>query len=168
MNQHIIVLLDVSYSMQFVSDKIVIGLNNFIKSLLSRNDRDSLFFSLVLFSNKTYFIYKKTPIKTIQTIKLPQCSGYTCLYDNMAKVFLKWRSDMDSIHNLYIVTDGDDTGSDIYSKEIISSICDEMIEKYHWKITHCNIDESKLDSANIQKVIYDVNDIDSLLQNLIL
>jgi uncharacterized protein YegL len=162
---HIIILVDTSYSMFNYINNVVISLNNFIKKL--KEKEDSILITVGYFSNKISYITRYKNIKFVGNI-LPQefiVYGSTALYDSICDVINNFSVINECYHTLFIISDGDDNVSTKYNREQANKMCEE-VSKNNWKILHCNTDGSQL---NVQSIIFDIknpDDIESLFERL--
>lgn len=168
MIQHVIVLLDISYSMLSHAHSLVDGLNKFVNSLRSLPDSNNILFTLILFSHEFIYMCKGIFVNEVPTFTIEDLPtfGQTHLYDAIAKVLNEWISEKRANHNLFIITDGMDNGSKLLGEEEAKKACETAIDEYGWKITHCDVNLYSLVSSKVQKVVYDVNNIENLLENL--
>jgi uncharacterized protein YegL len=167
-NQHVIVLLDISYSMYHRKQKMLDGLNSFVQNLQRRADSSNIFFTLLMFSEHTYYICKATPVNDIckYDFSVFPPFGNTHLYDAMGQVFRDWISYNNISHNLFIITDGLDNGSRQINKQTASQMCDDAVKKYKWKIRDCHVHISNLESEMVESVHYAIDELDNLFSSL--
>lgn len=168
--EHIIILIDISYSMYSKAEYIISGLNNFIESLRHRDDSNKILITVIVFCQKITYLCCGVPVKNVEIFNVKQLPtfGTTFLYDAIGIVINDWINEYRLHHNLYIITDGDDTGSNKVTKEEANKLCEQAVQDYDWNITYCGIDTGKLISNSIKRVIYDVNNVENLLSNLVL
>ena len=168
MKQHIIVLMDNSYSMLTRARSIVDGVNKFVNNLRHHQDSDNLLFSLILFSHEFTYMCKGLFVQEVPifTIKDLPSFGRTHLYDAIAKVLNEWIAEKRANHNLFIISDGIDNGSKLLGKEEANQACETAIELHGWKITYCDIELDSLCSDKIQKIVYSADNLENLLENL--
>lgn len=167
--QHVIILIDISSSMFPRARQLVSGLNNFVNSLKQRVDSQNIYLSLILFNTKLINVHNLVPVCDICTFGSSDVLpfGATFLYDAIGQVLNTWVPRTDMTHNLFIISDGEDTGSMFFSREQASQMCTDA-SQYGWNITHCDVDVSKLDSNTIRKVVYNADNIDLLFGSLAL
>jgi uncharacterized protein YegL len=164
MKQHIIVLVDISYSMQNNAQKIISGLNKFLESLKLRpNHRDILFSVLLFCDTRTYlcrgvFVDQQQPFTMKQ---LPQF-GLTHLYDAIGALIRDHINEKRVKHSLFVITDGEDNGSKQMNKEQARMYCEEAVMQ-GWCITHCGVDVSKL---GVNEIRYEIDDLEELIGGL--
>lgn len=168
MKQHVIVLMDISYSMLTRSRCMVDGVNKFVESLREHHDTDNILFTLILFSQEFIYMCKGLPVREVPNFKIEDLPtfGQTHLYDAIAKVLNEWLPEKRANHYLFIITDGMDNGSKLLGEEEAKKACEEAIENHQWKITHCDVDLYSLASSKVQKIVYDVNNLENMLSNL--
>lgn len=166
--EHIIVLIDISYSMLSKAEGIIAGLNNFMESLKQREDSHNLLITVVVFCQRVTYLCRGVPVSNVDVfdVKTLPIFGTTFLYDAIGTVLSDWINEHRVHHNLYIITDGDDTGSNNVTKEQANEQCEQAVLDYGWKITYCGVDTGKLVSTSVKQVIYEVNNIEGLLSNL--
>jgi uncharacterized protein YegL len=164
MKQHIIVLMDISYSMKNNAQKMVKGLNNFLESLKHRPDHQDILFSVLLFCDKRTYLCRGVSVDQQQpfTVKqLPQF-GLTHLYDAIGALLTEWINEKRAKHFLFVITDGEDNGSKQMNKEQARIYCEEAV-KQGWSITHCGVDVSKL---GVKEIRYEMDDLEELIGGL--
>ena len=168
MKQHVVVLLDISYSMLTQTRSIVDGVNKFVKSLTQRQDSYNILFTLILFSHEFTYMCKGIFVNEVPTFTIEDLPtfGQTHLYDAIAKVLNDWILEKRANHHLFIITDGMDNGSKLLGEEEAKKACEIAIDDHGWKITHCDVNLYSLTSSKVQKVIYNVNNLENLLENL--
>ncbi len=160
---HIIILIDVSYSMQSHIGDFVQALNTFVYKLKETTCR----LTIGQFSVNLSFLAEYKDIKNIQEFNVGNFNiyGTTALYD---AIYLTINSISKSInsaeHNtkLFIITDGDDNASFRYTKEDVDKII-SISQGNNWEITHCHTD---MNLFNVPTITYDVNDISNIFNNL--
>lgn len=163
--QHVILLIDNSYSMCIRQEQMINGLNKFVENLKKKNN---ILFTLIFFCHTRTYICKGVPIKDVKTFDkthLPRY-GYTHLYDSIASILTEWIPEKEMYHNLFIITDGEDNGSFTINKQGAIDFCNIAVEQYGWVITHCDTDFSKLVSENIDNLQYNVGDLEEMFGNL--
>jgi uncharacterized protein YegL len=164
-HNHIIILIDCSYSMDSHLDNVVFGLNNFLKKLKEKYAySENIYLTVVCFSTNIKYILEYKNINIINNFSRFdfQTWGSTALYDSICDVILKFK-DFNSKTNLFIITDGDDNVSKIYSKQQTDDICNMAINSGLWNITHCHTDMNIL---NIPTIKYDIDDISNVFDML--
>jgi len=168
MKQHVIVLMDISYSMQPHAKNMIDGLNKFVDTLRARSDHTNILFSAMLFSDKRSYLCREVPVDDLSPFtvyNIPEF-GLTHLYDAIGELFDEWTNETREQHHLFIITDGDDNGSKKVTKQQATQMCDKMVLERNWTVTHCDVDINKLGSFNVQKVVYDIDNLEELLGNL--
>jgi uncharacterized protein YegL len=153
--------------MQSHAGKMVTGLNKFIQTLKTYTNHANIFCSIVIFCHTYYYLYYGYPIDEIKAFSMNILSqtGTTHLYDAIGAVIHDWINEKNVKHNLFIITDGEDNGSKNITKEQAIQLCN-MAAESNWNITHCDVDISKLDSSAIKKVVYNIDNLEELLENL--
>lgn len=163
---HIIILLDVSYSMHAHINNFVNALNNFVKKL--RNTNESYMLTLGEFNTNLNFITEYQNVDNIKDFSVHdfKIHGTTALYDAICNTF-KFISKNNNIKakktKMFIITDGDDNASFLNNKEDADRVTNEAIKFGGWEITHCHTDSNLL---NIPTITYDVNNIMDIFENL--
>lgn len=138
------------------------GLNKFVENLRSN---DKILFTIMVFCETQSYLCKGVPIKDVKTFTKSQLPPYglTYLHDAIGALLTEWIPEKRANHKLFIVTDGEDTGSKFVNKKEAISMCNTAVEQHDWVITHCDIDVGKLSCKNINSVRYDVDDLEGLL-----
>ena len=92
--------------------------------------------------------------------------GVTNLYDSIGSVLTEWfgREGSCKENYLYIVSDGDDTNSEKYTKEKIKEMCNQMISTGIWKIIQCDTSIDRMEG--LEGIQYKLDDIDDLLDRI--
>jgi uncharacterized protein YegL len=163
---HVIILLDVSYSMSAHINDFVYALNNFIKKL--RNVNDSYMLTIGEFNTQLNFITEYQNVESIKEFSSSdfKINGTTALYDAICNT-IKFISRNTNIKakktKMFIITDGDDNASFVHNKEDTDRLTNDAINFGGWEITHCHTDSNLL---NIPTVTYDVNNIMDIFENL--
>ena len=166
MKQHVIVLIDISYSMKKNSSAIIKGLNLFVERLREGRHNNEIYLSVVLFCDNIHYLCKAVAIKEVNlfsTSQLPKF-GFTYLYDAIGYIIKEWIHEKMVEHNFFIITDGDDTGSISVSETESIELCDNAINN-GWRITYCGVDSANL-AAGVSKIQGDINDLENLLSGL--
>jgi uncharacterized protein YegL len=153
--------------MESHTGKMINGLNKFIETLKTHPNHANISFSLVVFCHIHYYIYCGYPITTVERLfnNVLSKTGTTHLYDAIGAVIQDWITEKNVEHNLFIITDGEDNGSKNVTKEQAIQLCNMAVGN-NWNITHCDVDISKLDSSAIKQVVYNINNLEVLLENL--
>jgi uncharacterized protein YegL len=160
---HIIILIDVSYSMQSHIGDFIRALNAFIYKLKETGCK----ITIGQFSVNLSFLEEYKDIKNIPEFNVHQFNifGTTALYD---AIYLTINSVSKSINSgehitkLFIISDGDDNASFRYTKEDVDKII-SISTNNNWQITHCHTD---MNLFNVPTITYDVNDISNIFSNL--
>jgi len=166
MKQHVIVLIDISYSMKKNASAIIKGLNLFVQRLREGKHADEVYISVVLFSDNIHYLCKAVQIKEVHLFSKSQLPkfGFTFLYDAIGYIINEWIHEKTVDHNFFIITDGDDTGSILVSASESRELCNNAI-KNGWRITHCGVDAGNL-GAGVSKIPGGIDDLESLLSGL--
>lgn len=163
MNNHIIILLDTSYSMIDYSKKIIVGLNKFIQKIKDKDENTII--SIMIFSDKRKYLCKGILVKELLkpfTIIDLGTFGMTHLYDAVGEIIEEWINEKRVKHNLFIITDGHDNGSKYVNEEKATQYCNLAVNQ-GWDITHCGVDISKL---GVKEIKYNIDEVDDLFVNL--
>jgi len=155
---HIIILIDVSYSMSEHIADFVNALNNFVGKLKNENRYYKI--TIGQFSAYLKYINVFTELDMISSFNVNQFNiyGMTALYDAIYETIMNVTNNLvmkDMNTQMYIISDGDDNASK-YKKEDADKIMNNVINQYNWKIIHCHTD---LSIFNIPTIQYDINDI---------
>lgn len=167
MPQHFLILLDISYSMSSHIQSMLNGINTFISNLKKYPD---VYVTILLFCDRTKYLCDRTHILQINEFTREDIPffGTTYLYDSVRKILEEHINEQGIDHHLYIITDGDDNGSRNTTRGQAIELCDTAVEHYGWNITHCDIDISKLAYGNVKSVVYNPDEIEQLLGNLVI
>lgn len=76
MKQHVIVLIDISYSMKKNSNSIIKGLNLFLERLQKMTNSNDIYLSVVLFSHKINYLCKAVQVKEVQLFSMKQLPAF--------------------------------------------------------------------------------------------
>jgi uncharacterized protein YegL len=160
---HIIILIDVSGSMQQHIRDFVKALNSFVIKLKQTNCR----FTLGQFNTNLSFLSEYKDIRFVEEFNPAQFNiyGTTSLYDAICLTINSISKSIDSEkHNtqLFIISDGDDNASFRYTKEDTDKIISNATNN-KWSIIHCHTD---MNLFNVPTITYDVNDISNIFSNL--
>lgn len=166
MKQHVIVLIDISFSMKNNACAIIKGLNLFVKRLQKGNQANDIYLSVVLFCDNIHYLCKAVPIKEVNIFSISQLPkfGFTFLYDAIGYVIKEWIHEKMVEHIFFIITDGVDTGSISVSASESRELCDNAVEN-GWRITHCGVDAGNL-GTGVSEIPSDLDDLESLLSGL--
>lgn len=164
---HIIILVDVSYSMLSHISEFVKALNNFVGKLKNENRYYKI--TVGQFNTHLNYINVFTDLNSIRVFKVNQFNiyGTTALYDAVYNTITNVstnREMKDMNTQMYIISDGDDNASK-YKKEDVDNIMNNVMMQYNWKIIHCHTD---LNLFNIPTINYDINDICDIFNKIIL
>lgn len=161
---HIIILIDVSYSMGMHIHNFVYSLNNFLKQLKHKNSET--YITLAQFNTSLSFICEYKNINLINSFQPSEFNihGTTALYDAIYNTIKKISSNTHFTNTkFFIISDGDDNASFKHDKEDTDKILNEAINIGKWEIIHCHTDISLL---KVSSVIYDINNISDIFSNL--
>lgn len=163
---HIIILLDVSYSMSSHIFHFVSALNNFIKKL--KNSGENYKLTVGEFNTHLNFITQYQDIEAVKEFNTSdfKINGTTALFDaicNTIKYIGRNSNLKPEKTKLFIISDGDDNASFVHNKDDTDRLTNEAIQYAGWEITHCHTDANLL---NIPTVTYDVNNIMDIFENL--
>ena len=164
---HIIVLVDVSFSMLKHIYNFTIALNNFLNKL--KKDRRYYRITIGQFNTNLSFITVFKELDTIGEYNIGQfnINGTTSLYDAIYDT-IKYVSNntlmKDLSKQIFIISDGDDNASFKCTKTDADKIMNHVINQYNWQIIHCHTDLNVFN--NIQTVNYDINDICNIFVKL--
>ena len=158
-----IIMIDNSYSMGSYMYKVVNGLNTFLYRL--RQSEEKTFLTVITFNATLKYIVRYADVKLINPFELNQFTVYgtTALYDSICEVISTNSLLLSSPINLFIISDGDDNISTVYTKERTNEICKQAINSGYWNIIHCNLEEIILD---IPTIAYQEEDISNIFDNL--
>jgi uncharacterized protein YegL len=158
MKEHIIILIDTSYSMNRYILNVVKSLNNFIDKL--KYTSNDVYISVASFNNNLTCIVDTININLVKEFNEKQFFiwGSTALYDSICETIKSFEYNNDFHHNLFIISDGDDTVSQKYNKDSANKLCDEAIST-GWNITHCSTEASEL---KVNSFIFDINNEDDI------
>ena len=161
--KHVIVLIDISYSMKKNSESIIKGLNKFVEKFKRSVE---VYLSVMLFCDSRHYLCRAVPINTVEPFSTKQLPpfGTTFLYDAIGAILTEWGNEKGAEHHFFIITDGCDTGSVIFTKNGVANLCDDAI-KSGWLITHCGVDSSNL-GTGVLEIIGEIDDLEGLLGSL--
>lgn len=174
-NKHIILMIDNSYSMIDFMNNILIALNKYIYTLKSiynnNNTQTTIFITVVFFTNTLHYVCKCLHLKDVGIFDNNHIgnSGTTSLYDNICEILSIFKYQSLDENNLFIISDGADTSSRLYTKTHMNDAINELIKGYNWNIINCNTDLNNInimESEHTKNIKYDLNEIDSLFTNL--
>ena len=157
---HILILVDVSYSMLNHIHNFSIALNNFLNKL--KKDRQYYRITIGQFNTNLSFITVFAELDMLGEYNIGHfnINGTTSLYDAVYDT-IKYVSNnnimKDMKTEMYIISDGEDNASFKCTKTDADKIMNDVINKYNWRIIHCHTDLSVFN--NVQTVNYDINDI---------
>jgi len=136
-NQEIICILDKSGSMSRLANKTITGLNDF----LERQKKTDLFwhFSLIQFNQEITYTVVRQPIAQVEPLGFPdyQPDGFTALLDAIGTALNLFNPKKVGINQVFypdrvlvfIVTDGLENASKIYSKSQIKELITNLTNK---------------------------------------
>jgi uncharacterized protein YegL len=164
---HMIILVDVSYSMLNHISNFVIALNNYLNKL--KKDRRYYRITIGQFNTNLSFITVFKELDTLGEYNIGQfnINGTTSLYDGIYDTikYVSNNSIMKDMHTqMFIISDGEDNASFKCTKTDADKIMNHVINQYNWQIIHCHTDLSIFDT--IQTVNYDINDICNIFVKL--
>lgn len=164
---HIIILVDVSYSMLSHISDFVKALNNFVDKLKNENRYYKI--TVGQFNTHLDYINVFTDLNSIRVFQVNQFNiyGTTALYDAIYNTItnVSTNHQMKNMNTqMYIISDGDDNASK-YKKEDADNIMNNVMKQYNWKIIHCHTD---LNLFSIPTINYDINDICDIFNKIIL
>ena len=157
---HVIFLIDCSYSMNPYLNNIINNLNNFIKK---NKHVSNLFLSVVSFSKDTNFIIKLQNINDIQEFNINnfEMSGLTSLYDSICDILVTFQIyNENSNQHLLIISDGEDNSSWRFNKESMNKLCEDS-KNCNWTITNYNT--NFIEDLIIPTIIFNINKEDDIL-----
>ena len=164
---HIVILVDVSYSMSNHIFNFVIALNNFLNKL--KKDRQYYRITIGQFNTNLSFITVFTELDILGEYNIGNfnINGTTSLYDAICDT-IKYVSNntlmKDMKTQMFIISDGEDNASFKCTKTDADKIMNDIINKYNWQIIHCHTDLNIFN--NIKTVNYDINDICNIFVKL--
>lgn len=168
-NTHIIILIDVSYSMSLHIHNFLYSLNKFLNELKNKtsNKTNNTYITLAQFSTGLSFITEFENIEKREEFLIDEfhISGMTALYDAICTTVKKISSENNQASNtkLFIISDGEDNSSHMYTKEDTDKLLDEAIKFGNWDVIHCHTDISLL---KVPSFTYDINNISDIFLNL--
>ncbi len=162
---HIIILIDVSYSMTSHILNFTNALNKFLQELKQKNINCRL--SVGQFSTELQFITEFKNIYEIVSFSTShfRIQGTTALYDAIGNTIRMVSNEVRGVDKtkLFVISDGDDNASFRYNKDDVDRMMNDMIQNRNWEIQHCHTDMSLF---TVPTVTYDINDISSIFDNL--
>jgi len=165
--KHFIILVDTSYSMVSHMDKVVSGLNRFVSNLKTQSNMQVIYISVAYFNDQYSYVCKQQNIHEIPIFLAENFNkfGATSLYDAIGGVVEELLTDTSECqHNMFVISDGNDTTSNLHTSHSVETLCQQAIMTGKWTITHCSTDLSNL--STVKKVKYDVDELDDLLSSL--
>lgn len=168
--QHIIILLDSSYSMYKYQEKVLYRFNECLRILKTSKDVDNIFLTIILFHTEILYLCSSKNVKNINYFTSSDLiyHGKTYLYDAIGIVFNDWLYDNNVKHKLYIITDGEnvDNGSMFMNKEDITNMYNIAVNEYGWEIVFCNINISNTNILKKYQTRDSIDDINELFTNI--
>jgi len=145
-------------------DKLIFSVNSFVTTLINRPET---YISIVCFSKNMKYICKGLEIGQVGILNKSHFTGFssTALYDSVCTILTEWQNSPGK-HKLFIITDGDDNDSRIYTKEQTDVLCKSAISSGNWDIVHCHTEISELSVS--KSVVYEVEDISNIMNNLVI
>lgn len=162
---HYIFLIDTSYSMYTYTSKVRQIISEYIQNI-KENIHEIAFISIVTFNSELTYIVRNMPVEQVYQIPDFNVNSNTCLYDAVSTVISEYVNDTETVYNMYIISDGDDTGSRYYSKESTDTLCKQVIDTGKWHIIHYNTQSPNI--IPVQYVKIDMNNLDVILNGLTL
>lgn len=164
--QHIILLVDNSWSMKQFFPKITEGINNLIYKL--RAERSNVRLSLITFSDRSKNIWMDIHISNLLLIHPStfDAVGGTALYDAVGDILSQFHPQDGTHVTLYIVTDGEDNCSSRYSKENIDNLLEQATGTGHWTVIFCDTEVRDLQLKAVRHVVYRQENIDELFAGM--
>lgn len=132
----IVFVLDKSGSMNVMGTEPVESMNNFIK--VQKENNLKFKFTLVLFSDNVYFIYKNLDSDEIPEMKVDdyRAGGMTALYDAIGKAIVYQEDQKNDKVIFVILTDGQENASQEYrDNKIIKKMISDKENINKWKFT---------------------------------
>jgi hypothetical protein len=162
-DEHYIIAIDCSYSMDKHLSNLVYGLNNFIDKL-KLTMKPNIYLTVCTFNISLKYIIEYKNIYFVNKFSNNEFYGIssTALYDSICSIILKFKDNKDKT-KLFILTDGDDNASLRYSKKETNDFCNLVIQNGYWNIVHCHTDLSIL---NIPTITYNIDDISNIFDSL--
>ena len=134
MTKSIVVLLDSSSSMCSLGDEPLDALNEIIRDQKKMKIKGSLF-SYWTFSEKVQLIVNDIPLENIEEIKKYDRGGATALNDAIGMAIQqKTNSEDNKDITLFIITDGHENSSQMFSQKDIKELTEDVQKNYNWKI----------------------------------
>ena len=161
-----IIFLDASYSMRKNMYKVAKGINSFIYKI--NKDNTQSYFTFFIFHDELINIsfLQDTSVFGLFNESSIRQYGCTALYDSLGKFFNEYGEIFDNFTNyMYIISDGEDNKSFRYNVGEIDNLL-ELYSSKGWNIVHCDIDQSEFSMKFIDTMVYDVDNIDMLFDNL--
>lgn len=161
--KHIIILIDVSYSMYSHINPFINSLNKFISDL-RKNIHCDYRLTLGQFNTQLNYITEFTDVHDISHFNISNFNihGTTALYDAISLTIKNFSNNIENT-NLFVISDGDDNASFLYTKEDTDKMIEQVIMSRKWNIVHCHTD---LSLFNVPTFNFDVNDICNIFDNL--
>jgi uncharacterized protein YegL len=176
--RHIILLIDNSYSMKNHIANVVSGINRFVTTLKAASKPNDTFLSIVSFSTRHEYVLNAVDVYAVPLLELHHFMnfGLTSLYDSIVAIVSEWllhneeyriqrNSNDDVFTEMFIVSDGDDQSSILYTREQAVYYCEQAIHQFGWNITHCHVEIDKL-CDSVKHVTYDIKNVETLFDSL--
>lgn len=131
---------------------------------LKENTDDITLVSIVTFNDNLNYLIRNMHVEQISHIPEFVINGCTCLYGTVSTVISEYINDTNTIYNMYIINDGDDTSSSYYTKQSTDLLCSQVIDTSRWFIVHYNTEDPNI--TPVQYVKIDMNNLDNILNGL--
>jgi len=133
---------------------------------IKENTPEIAFITIITFNSELTYIVRNMPVQQVFQIPDFNVNSNTCLYDAVSTVISEHVNDTETLYNMCIISDGDDTGSRYYSKESTDTLCKQVIDTGKWHIIHYNTQAPNI--TPVQYVKLDMNNLDVILNGLTL
>ena len=168
MRQHVLILINNSFSMESCRGKVLCGLNYFLENLAQKNTLGFLTMSVAVFDKDLTYLCGGIP-----PVKLGYWSDntnsnykYSHLYDSVCSIISDWVHEKDVQHHLYILSDETDNGSHVWNYEQMITMCESATRDHGWKITFCGSSAEKIRSSAVNVKPLTAECITEMLENL--
>jgi uncharacterized protein YegL len=158
--EHILILIDTSYSMIDDISKVINSLNIFLRNL-----NNNFYVTIATFNDKLKYIvtFKKINLLKNFDVHTFKPDGFTSLYDSISNVILNFGLELEIKTHFFIVSDGGNNITQQYTKEQTDELCKMATSSGKWNITYCN---TNTDLLNIPTIQYDIDNIANIFDNL--
>jgi hypothetical protein len=143
MFRNVILILDESGSMSDLSDNIIDMVNDFIHDQQQKNP--SAVLSLYLFNTVTRPIYQSINIQNVPLFANYLPHGPTALYDTVGNIIAHYQHATNAM--IFIITDGQDNASYIYTQRNISHLVSAMQREKGWKFVFFGADNEIVETG---------------------